>query len=421
MEIIKEVMINNYKGIEGLQFPCGSINIIVGTNNTGKSSILESIWMGISSLNKLEDEMGTKLPNFIVDYNYKNISFLIREGNQTAKVELKLSDNEKITLELLSSEKEEEINRLFLNYLNKISITDIINYTYRNVFFAGFFYDDVRKLLEIRDKLNRTEARLKEEDSKERLDRLIRYKKIYSNRYEDMANSMSKKFISELIRSKKLFLTSKLNNDLNMVYVLIDSLGEIPILNKEIPSPYKIPLIFGSQDLNQDISDLIKKSINAKILSEVLATLKDKILYFEDVREIKGELFVLLQNLDEPLPISFMGDGFKALIKLSIITPLIKNGVILFEEPETSMHPGYLDILAREIVLNSNASQFFITTHNLELIERILEKAERLDKLGSVGILRLRRLSEGYIEREILSGKEAKEEIEIIKTDLRGY
>jgi len=57
----------------------------------------------------------------------------------------------------------------------------------------------------------------------------------------------------------------------------------------------------------------------------------------------------------------------------------------------------------------------------MELLTRILEKADKSDKLESVKILRLRRLSDGYIEREILSGKEAKEEIETIETDLRGF
>lgn len=60
MNIIKDVKITDYKGIEEIHFPCESINIIVGPNNTGKSSILESIWMTISSLNNFEDVLETK-------------------------------------------------------------------------------------------------------------------------------------------------------------------------------------------------------------------------------------------------------------------------------------------------------------------------------------------------------------------------
>ncbi len=121
------------------------------------------------------------------------------------------------------------------------------------------------------------------------------------------------------------------------------------------------------------------------------------------------------------MPLSSMGDGFKTLLKLSFMAPLIKNGIVLFEEPETSMHPGYLNILAREIISSSEHSQIFISTHSLELVEHLLEKAEKSDKIESIKIIRLRRLSEGYIEREICSGKDAAEEMEMIKTDLRGY
>jgi len=161
--------------------------------------------------------------------------------------------------------------------------------------------------------------------------------------------------------------------------------------------------------------------VNRKKLAEVLDTLKNRITYFEDIREVDDELVILLENLDVPLPLSSMGDGFKTLLKLSFMAPLIKNGIVLFEEPETSMHPGYLNILAREIISSSEYSQIFISTHSLELIEYLLEKAEKSDKIESIKILRLRRLSDGYIEREICSGKDAAEEVEMIKTDLRGY
>ena len=116
-----------------------------------------------------------------------------------------------------------------------------------------------------------------------------------------------------------------------------------------------------------------------------------------------------------------MGDGFIALLKLSFITPLIKNGVILFEEPEIEMHPGYLDILAEEIILNAENSQFFITTHSLELLDYILEKATEKNILDSVNVIRLHREVDGHIRPEIMNGRKAQEEREVIKSDLRGY
>ncbi len=196
----------------------------------------------------------------------------------------------------------------------------------------------------------------------------------------------------------------------------------LPILNEETSTIHKIPLIIGSPHVvGDDVSELYKKLVNRKKLAEVLDTLKNRITYFEDIREVDDDLVILLENLAEPLPLASMGDGFKTLLKRSFMAPLIKNGIVLFEEPETSMHPGYLNILAKEIISISEYSQIFISTHSLELIEYLLDKAKKSDKIESIKIIRLRRLSEGYIEREICSGKDAAEEMEMIKTDLRGY
>ena len=170
-----------------------------------------------------------------------------------------------------------------------------------------------------------------------------------------------------------------------------------------------------------DITELHKKLVNTKKLKHVIEILTERLPYFEDIREVDGDLRVWLTNTNDALPLSFMGDGFKTLLKLSFMAPLIKNGVVLFEEPETTLHPGYFDILAEEILSYSESSQFFITTHSLELLEYLLEKASEKNKLDSINIIRMTRNADGYISREVLKGREAKEEREEIKTDLRGY
>jgi AAA15 family ATPase/GTPase len=68
-----------------------------------------------------------------------------------------------------------------------------------------------------------------------------------------------------------------------------------------------------------------------------------------------------------------MGDGFKALIGLlwHLSSKDIKNKIILIEEPENHMHPGYIEQLVKIIVKFSEELdiQFFITTHNIDFIE----------------------------------------------------
>jgi len=415
MNIIKDVEITNYKGIEELRFPCGSINIIVGPNNTGKSSILESIWVAISSLNNFEDTIGTQLSDIGVT---ENIRYLIHQGKQKSTITLELVEDDGITLDLLYSERgyPEEVAEFFLSFINKAPKIDDLDYYLRHL--RPFKTDSRMSLMELQSLEIKIDGLYKREGSPEVLDKLMR-------RVSENLESSIEDYRNRLIESEKIFLTSKLNNRLIDVHAIIGIYYEgIPIFNEGIPPIHKIPLLISSHPIGGDcdyVSELYKKLVNTKKLAEVLDTLKNRIPYFEDIREADDDLVILLENLDEPLPLSSMGDGFKTLLMLSFMAPLIKNGIILFEEPETSMHPGYLNILAREIVSSSEHSQIFISTHSLELVEYLLEKADKSDKIESIKILTLRRLSEGYIEREIFSGKEAAEEVETIKTDLRGY
>ncbi|NMG83528.1 MAG: AAA family ATPase [Methanosarcinales archaeon] len=402
MNIIKNVEIVNYKGIEKTQFSCGSINIIVGPNNTGKSSILESVWMAVASLNDFEDNLETRLSDII---ETENIRHLIHQGKQKSTIALEIFENDRIILDLLYSKKNypEEVAEFFLTFINKTPKFDE---------FETDFHMSLLELQVLGIKLDRLSGKA---GLKEELDKLLK-------RVSENIESVIEDYRSRLIKSEKVFLTSKINNNLISIRAVMDGYADgISIFNEESPSIQKIPLIISSPHIDEDVSEIYKKLVNTKKLAEVLEILKNKIPYFEDIREVDGDLLVLLENLDEPLPLSFMGDGFKALLKLSFMAPLIKNGIALFEEPETSMHPGYLNILAKEILLSSEYSQIFISTHSLELIEYLLEKAEKSGKIESIKILKLRRLTEGYIEREIFSGKEAAEEIEVIKTDLRGF
>ena len=415
MEIIKDIKINNYKGLEDIQFPCGSINIIVGPNNTGKSSFLESIFMSISSLNNYEDMLKTDLSD-LFDFEMIDIKHFIQHAKEKSTIKLDLKDNNKLELNIIHSNKGYplEVADDFLNFMNKTSIDNSVNYTRyssRNVPSQTFnLRREIRMIQKMFSEIDKTD-----------LKRKIELENMLNILYEKM-DSEIQDYKNEMIDSEKMFLTSKLNNNLIAVHVTMDTyIGEIPIDDNKIPFECKIPLIISSPNKYDDMGEIHKKLVQTKKLKEVLDFLTSRITYFEDIRQVDGELLVLLKNQKESLPLSFMGDGFKALLKLSFMAPLVKNGIVLFEEPETALHPYYLDILAKEIVENSVDSQFFISTHSSELLERILEKSEKLDKIKSVKILKLRRLSEGYIEREILSGEEAKEEIESINTDLRGF
>lgn len=416
MEIIKEIKISNYKGLEDFQFPCSSVNVLIGPNNTGKSSILESVFMSISSLNHFEDVLETRLSD-IFDLEDEELKYFINQGKKNSTVEIELFDKNILSLEILHSKEgyPQEVADDFINFMNISSTEDALNLNYN---IPPRMRLITREISELSRNLGFLEKSMRQDDSSKKLEsEKENVLKILAHKLD----ALTEEYRNDMIKSEKLFLISKLNHNLIAMHVTMDQyIDEIPVLFNQKLS-YNIPLIISNPKINYDISNLYKQLVKTKKLRGVLDRLSNRNRDFQEIYEVEGNYFVSLKNLNESIPLSFMGDGFKALLKLSFMASLAKNGIILFEEPETSMHPAYMDILAREIIFNSDDAQFFITTHSLELLERILEKAEKLGKLEFVRILKLRKLSDGYIEREFLSGKEAKEEMDSIKTDLRGF
>ena len=99
--------------------------------------------------------------------------------------------------------------------------------------------------------------------------------------------------------------------------------------------------------------------------------------------------------------------------------------IVLIEEPENHMHPAYIKELIRQIIDFSmvNNIQFFITTHNSDILDIVTngliepQYQEYLSK--ELNIIRLDCLDDDIMVQE-LNRADALEELEDLKTDLRG-
>ena len=144
-------------------------------------------------------------------------------------------------------------------------------------------------------------------------------------------------------------------------------------------------------------------------------------MYFEDIRKTDEGLQIFLKNQSTPLPISSMGDGFSSLLKLTFMNSLADEGVIILEEPEVSLHPGFIYILCEAILNNSKESQFFISTHSMDFIRALLKVVRWGGRIDDIQIIRMHtRLEIQSPDIEILNGDDAINEIEEIGRDLRG-
>ena len=95
-----------------------------------------------------------------------------------------------------------------------------------------------------------------------------------------------------------------------------------------------------------------------------------------NIKPLTGEKDVYVKTKDEdPVPISLFGDGAKKALTLACYVAMAKDGILLIDEIETSLHHSlYSDVFA---FLVKAAKQFnvqlFITTHSKEVIETFFD------------------------------------------------
>ncbi|MEA3294609.1 MAG: hypothetical protein U9P81_06515 [Euryarchaeota archaeon] len=319
--------------------------------------------MSISSLNNFEDILKNDL-SYLFNFEMIDTKHFIQHGKEESTIELELKDNNKLELNITYSRKgySLEVADYFLNFVNKTSMDKgIINiqYSSRNI---------PSQIFSIRREINMFHEMFSEIDKadfkrKSELENMLKimYEKIDSE-IQDYKN--------ELIDSEKMFLTSKLNNNLISIHVTMDSyVGEIPIHDNKVSIDYKIPLIFSTPNKYNDIEEIYKKLVKTKKLNEVLDVLINRIPYFEDIRQVDDELLVLLKNQKESLPLSFMGDGFKALLKMNIImirddddSPYEELNRILFEELDSLLRDKS-KFTNRKLPKLEESNNFFILKH----------------------------------------------------------
>lgn len=404
MSRITRVNIENYRGIKDLRFKPNRINIFVGRNNAGKSSALEAITLAISSLNNFKDLLGRDIVSEIVERRRRySTKYFINVATKKSEISLEINSSSKLKLVLeyfdASEYPKSEVGMNFISFLEKQSLEVV---------------DRSPLILELRHSL--LEKNIKK-------DELENFYELLTRRIEDEKN----KFVNHIMNLPKLFFVSYLNNKIlsEGVYLGPDFKARrrfyLPHLEgffrlKTGRSRVSVPILFGMARRVLDINQLYDAAVRKNKISKVLDILRINLENFDDLRKVEEEILCTFQNVKEPIPLPFMGDGFITMTKIIFLSTLAEKGIIVLEEPENNLHPGYLRIAAEQIAENKD-TQFFLSTHNIELIEYLLEQKEELDEIQ---FIRMYRYSDGDLGYEILSSHEAEYELDELKADLRG-
>lgn len=80
------------------------------------------------------------------------------------------------------------------------------------------------------------------------------------------------------------------------------------------------------------------------------------------------------QNFSTTAPVSAFGDGMRRALTFALILPKVKGGLLLVDEIETAVHVSALQELYSWLVqaCKRNDTQLFVTTHSLEAVDALL-------------------------------------------------
>lgn len=159
------------------------------------------------------------------------------------------------------------------------------------------------------------------------------------------------------------------------------------------------------------LSQIIKndgyKAICLKALQLFDADIEDMMIFKSDISNRPVE-YLKHKKLGN-MPLSTFGDGIKKVLVLSNAIAKAAGGILLIDEIETAIHKKYYDEIFRFIVKTCKAFdvQAFITTHSLEAIDGLLatQDYEEQKTEDSISVVTLKREDQNTYSR-VLSGRE---------------
>jgi AAA15 family ATPase/GTPase len=390
--MLNELEIHDFKGISSMKLNLKKITILVGRNNTSKTSVLQSI-----------DLL----------YNHRNRDFRRLGGNRL--------------LSLIKSGK------------NKATINGV---------------EDNETKLNISIEMATPEEILS--DIRKRLTYFIRNNKQFSSqaligKKEDIQAKVMGEFLdTELIKN----LTALRVIDGTTPNIIIPNTSSHEVFETSFRIARKLkeghainisPFIL-AEFFESNFSTHLDKNVDTgvKFLKD-LESIRKRVDDEEDKRKqdqiekyiVENKIVPDLTRLDfnyiiykdgSIVPFSYMGDGFKAIIGLlwEYIPELLGDSstkILLLDEPEIRMHPGFISELVHILIQLSQKKgvQILISTHSIDLINSLLELDYDKEFLAKeVEIIQMQCLQNREVAFRTISYEKARELSGELSNDLRG-
>lgn len=360
---IKNLQIDTFRGIQKLVIDdIGDVNIFVGDNNTGKTSVLEAIQILCEP-----DE-----------YNLVQISR--RRERYRASIRMGLSAMDSILYLFDVNTKYKDDN------FYKINISGIIDEALVDVSIKGNIVKQIVDLNEI-----------------------AKYSYVAKNRLNHSVVEGQEEiptFVGEISSGVDGRTENRSNNnqkrhfEVNEFFRMMRNNNQDKILN------YK-----SVQTIDHIIENAFNKLIkNKEIKEQAVELLKEFDTNITDIRYINDEgRFVPViesNNSNEYIPLSLYGDGMKKALTMLNAMLDAESGVVLIDEFETALHTTAMNKVFKfilDLAYQLNV-QVFLTTHSLEAVDKLLKSSG--EYIENVRVIRLKK-KEGITLAKVLKGNEA--------------
>ena len=414
---IQHIYIKNFKGIDNLSLDPRKINLIVGRNNSGKTSILEAI-----DLSANQDKIDHFSPFFSKMINvHSNLS------------EITVSSKETETIIRISNPPIEKVLVEFKKELKQIFYYSLLReFRFRHGHKDKEPVDNVLMRKEIEAFLEELpltgEFMANLQNSSVSLTRNGEEKVFFAYDYENEEFRRILTNISELLARR---VREKFNFNIELGLSPFFGIGRQTALTDLRNGKKRETSVLYVEDLLRVGNRIKKKDEGDAVKTHEIGLYIKKQKLIDNFEGFNFPFFVFSYENEGKyaVPYSFMGDGLKALVGLLwYLSPELgehKHKIILLEEPETHMHPGYVRELTKLLVRLAKDLdlQFFITTHSIDFIEsffddRMSEEKEFLRK--ELLIMRMEKDTGGYIIPDILDYEESIFNMKKLQLDLRG-
>jgi len=319
--------VTSYRGITNFTIDdLADINIIVGENNCGKTSLLEAIQIlnkpydfgNIVMVSRLRDKIRMLSPK----YTQSQYSSFMNIFNKS-KEELMISLHCKILNKDIDLSLEGEVND---SLISESQLAEL-----QRVGSGGKFIPAVDE--EVRTFFGRL---------------IVRGKLLLP--VSSSENVMLNKY-SRIIRSNNSKALAPINYLSPIDHAVIDRFNEIT----------------RTKNLRENVIRILQSAFDTNI--QDLRTVED-----DDGRTLR----MIEHRILGDMPLSTYGDGIKKVIALANAAASVKDGILLVDEYETAIHPKAMDQVFRFLinVCKERNIQLFMTTHSAEALDKMLQCAD---------------------------------------------